>query len=162
MKNTISFVFWMLFGFLLISVIKAIISTILYLYFHVCLELQILPYYIKMSSFILATFLFDFACILLIKKVGSAVEIKKDLKKLPSTLSFIAFGLVAAFLIPIKNKVDGLHLENLLSRPTFDDYLNPVNFVSVYDMLNFTIALCFWAIITFLSIFYFRKNRKLN
>lgn len=153
-------VFWVLFGYSLISAVHAIIEALIYCYFHYGLSdgfIEIhFQYYIPAFSGIV-TFIFSIFTMLVLKKKITTIKIESS--KLPWFLFFI-FTVIAIVTKPIAQLWSDNKIMMLYDDLSKSEYLSQLNLLKIFNTIKYSSIGSQWLLIFLLVIYVLYLNRK--
>ncbi|BAO74456.1 hypothetical protein [Winogradskyella sp. PG-2] len=167
MKTTIyKIILWILFGFIFISAVHAIIESLIYVYLHYGFSDKFLDihfqYYTPAFTFIL-TFIFSLIILLYVRKKVSKKINLEDLKY-PWILSVISL-IIAIVLKPIALRVSDKKLMLLYEDLSKVDYMSRLDFNTIFDAVNYSSYGSKWLLVILLIIgflYLIKKSKEGN
>tara|TARA_R100000750_G_C2310309_1_gene82235 strand:+ start:199 stop:687 length:489 start_codon:yes stop_codon:yes gene_type:complete len=152
-KENVLLILWIIFGFIFITGIDAILHFIVYLIYFAKSELGLSYGIMKFSMPIITLILYVLTTFLILKKIklnsnSSGIYLTEFPKKL-----FIGLALIAIFLNPITNKLSGLYAEHSTAMENIDTS----DFLQVYGWMTLGIEFSRWLILIILTIIFIKK-----
>jgi hypothetical protein len=157
-KENVLLILWIIFGFIFISGIDAILHFIVYLIYFAKSELGLSYGIMKFSMPIITLILYVLTTFLILKKIklnsnSSGIYLTEFPKKL-----FIGLALIAIFLNPITNKLSGLYAEHSTAIKNIDTS----DFLQVYGWMTLGIEFSRWLILIILTIIFIKKLKGIG
>jgi|TARA_B110000908_G_C9981106_1_gene325527 hypothetical protein len=157
-KENVLLILWIIFGFIFISGIDAILHFIVYLIYFAKSELGLSYGIMKFSMPIITLILYVLTTFLILKKIklnsnSSGIYLTEFPKKL-----FIGLALIAIFLNPITNKLSGLYAEHSTAMENIDTS----DFLQVYGWMTLGIEFSRWLILIILTIIFIKKLKGIG
>ncbi|OMP32588.1 hypothetical protein [Mangrovimonas sp. DI 80] len=158
-KENILLVLWIIFGFIFITGIDAILNFICYLIYFAQLEAGIPLGIINYSMPIITLLLYLSTTFLMLKNIKLDTNLSGIyLTRFPKRL-FIVLGVISIFLIPITSKLSGLYTERLTIKETV---YNSYEFLATYGWLTSGIYISRWIILIVLTIIFLKKLKLIE
>ena len=157
-KENVLLILWIIFGFIFISGIDAILHFIVYLIYFAKSELGLSYGIMKFSMPIITLILYVLTTFLILKKIklnsnSNGIYLTEFPKKL-----FIGLALIAIFLNPITNKLSGLYAEHSTAMENIDTS----DFLQVYGWMTLGIEFSRWLILIILTIIFIKKLKGIG
>jgi|TARA_B110000240_G_scaffold113835_1_gene127708 hypothetical protein len=157
-KENVLLILWIIFGFIFISGIDAILHFIVYLIYFAKSELGLSYGIMKFSMPIITLISYVLTTFLILKKIklnsnSSGIYLTEFPKKL-----FIGLALIAIFLNPITNKLSGLYAEHSTAMENIDTS----DFLQVYGWMTLGIEFSRWLILIILTIIFIKKLKGIG
>ena len=157
-KENVLLILWIIFGFIFISGIDAILHFIVYLIYFAKSELGLSYGIMKFSMPIITLILYVLTTFLILKKIklnsnSSGIYLTEFPKKL-----FIGLALIAIFLNPITNKLSGLYAEHSTAMENIDTS----DFLQIYGWMTLGIEFSRWLILIILTIIFIKKLKGIG
>jgi hypothetical protein len=157
-KENVLLILWIIFGFIFISGIDAILHFIVYLIYFAKSELGLSYGIMKFSMPIITLILYVLTTFLILKKIklnsnSNGIYLTEFPKKL-----FIGLALIAIFLNPITNKLSGLYAEHSTAMENIDTS----GFLQVYGWMTLGIEFSRWLILIILTIIFIKKLKGIG
>ena len=152
-KENVLLVLWIIFGFIFISGIDAILYFITYIIYFTKSELGLSYGIMKFSMPITTLILYVLTTVLILKRIklnsnSTGIYLTKFPKKL-----FIGLAVIAIFLNPITHKLSGLYAEHLTTMENIDTS----EFLQVYGWMSTGIHSSRWLVLIILTILFLKK-----
>jgi hypothetical protein len=152
-KENVLLVLWIIFGFIFISGIDAILYFITYLIYFTKSESGLSYGIMKFSMPITTLILYVLTTVLILKRIklnsnSTGIYLTKFPKKL-----FIGLAVIAIFLNPITHKLSGLYAEHL----TTVENIDTSDFLQVYGWMTTGIHSSRWLVLIILTILFLKK-----
>lgn len=153
-------VLWVLYAFVLISAVHAIIDVLIYFYFHYGLTNGFInfhfKYYIPAFS-IGVTFIFSIFTMLILKKTITPLKIETS--KLPWVLFFI-LTVIAAIIKPLTHVWSDNKIMMLYEDLSKSEYLSHLNLVKIFNTITYSSIGAQWFLFMLLLVYFLFLNRK--
>lgn len=148
-------ILWLLFGFVLISAVHAIIETLIYCYLHYGLSDGFLDihfqYYIPAFS-VGITFIFGVIVAIILRK-------KIETTKVPWFL-FLILTLIAAIIKPLVHIWSDNGVMRLYDDLSKSEYLSELNLVTIFNTVKYSSIGSLWFLFILLAFYFLFLNRN--